>query len=82
MQASISPTLEMRQYTRDGLDQRAARTREAPKNIIPNSHTHSPPFIGLSCVYVHDPHTANALLNARSPGAPFSIAMMARRWLT
>ena len=27
------------------------------------------------------PHAANASLNARSPGAPFSIAMMARRWL-
>lgn len=29
----------------------------------------------------HSPHAANASLNARSPGAPFSIAMMARRWL-
>jgi hypothetical protein len=28
-----------------------------------------------------DPHAAYALLNAPSPGAPFSIAMMARRWL-
>ena len=30
----------------------------------------------------HSPHAANASLNARSPGAPFSMAMMARRWLT
>jgi serine/threonine-protein kinase len=30
----------------------------------------------------YSPHAANASLNARSPGAPFSIAMMARRWLT
>ena len=30
----------------------------------------------------YSPHIANASLNARSPGAPFSIAMMARRWLT
>jgi hypothetical protein len=29
----------------------------------------------------YSPHAANASLNARSPGAPFSIAMMARRWL-
>jgi hypothetical protein len=27
-------------------------------------------------------HAANASLNARSPGAPFSMAMMARRWMT
>jgi hypothetical protein len=30
----------------------------------------------------NSPHAANASLKARSPGAPFSIAMMARRWLT
>ncbi|MGY3442983.1 hypothetical protein ACVW17_002984 [Bradyrhizobium sp. USDA 4473] len=30
---------------------------------------------------LYSPHAANASLNARSPGAPFSIAMMARRWL-
>src|SRR5882757_5543283 len=30
----------------------------------------------------YSPHAANASLKARSPGAPFSIAMMARRWLT
>ena len=30
----------------------------------------------------YSPQAANASLNARSPGAPFSIAMMARRWLT
>jgi mRNA interferase MazF len=29
----------------------------------------------------YSPHAANASLKARSPGAPFSIAMMARRWL-
>jgi hypothetical protein len=29
----------------------------------------------------YSPHAANASWNARSPGAPFSIAMMARRWL-
>jgi len=30
----------------------------------------------------YSPHAAKASLKARSPGAPFSIAMMARRWLT
>jgi len=30
----------------------------------------------------YSPHAANASLKARSPGAPFSMAMMARRWLT
>src|SRR5882757_9475569 len=29
----------------------------------------------------YSPHAANASLKARSPGEPFSIAMMARRWL-
>ena len=32
--------------------------------------------------YRYSPHAAKASLNARSPGAPFSMAMMARRWLT
>ena len=30
----------------------------------------------------YSPHAAKASLNARSPGGPFSMAMMARRWLT
>src|SRR5579872_4302617 len=30
----------------------------------------------------YSPQAANASLKARSPGEPFSIAMMARRWLT
>jgi hypothetical protein len=30
----------------------------------------------------YSPQVANASLKARSPGAPFSMAMMARRWLT
>src|SRR5450759_3234668 len=30
----------------------------------------------------YSPQAANASLKARSPGAPFSMAMMARRWLT
>jgi hypothetical protein len=30
----------------------------------------------------YSPHAAKASLKARSPGAPFSMAMMARRWLT
>ena len=30
----------------------------------------------------YSPQAAKASLKARSPGAPFSMAMMARRWLT
>ncbi len=32
--------------------------------------------------YFYSPQAAKASLKARSPGAPFSMAMMARRWLT
>jgi hypothetical protein len=37
---------------------------------------------GETVLAAYSPQAANASLNARSPGAPFSIAMIARRWLT
>jgi hypothetical protein len=48
------------------------RTDEPNCGAIQRSSISQPPY---------SPHAANASLNARSPGAPFSIAMMARRWL-
>ena len=62
------------------LYQQRARLEQIFRRMIV-LNCHPAPGRQLRFVLPYSPQTAKASLKARSPGAPFSIAMMARRWL-